>query len=67
MKRYYIDAYGQQFHGEKIVSLNGNTAILSNGLRYTMDSETADEIADHIKAEMVAYKMKSPNLIRPVA
>lgn len=65
MKRYYTDAYGQQFNSEKIASLNGNTVILSNGLRHIMDSDTADEIADAIKAEMATYKVKSPNLIRP--
>lgn len=67
MKRYYKDAFGADVLSSKIVGLNGNTAILSNGMRHTMDSETADEIADAIKAEMAAHKMQSPNLIRPRA
>lgn len=64
MKRYYQDAFGKDVLSSQIVSLNGNTVILTNGLRHTMDSEVADEIAAAIQDEMAAYPYKSPNLIR---
>lgn len=56
MKQTYPDSFGGEIVGKDIASVNGNTVILTNANRATVDSDVADRIkSDLIRAQHVPY------------